>query len=135
MVKKVAGASIAFCGLPCSLCRPEEECRCNSDNHCGKRLSPDGCFQYGCCTKKGLAGCWECADAPCGRDMHAPGKIKIRAFIRCIKEDGMEKFLEYLSRNEKSGIVYHRSGIYGDYDLGTEEEVLDLLRIKRKPNI
>lgn len=65
---------------------------------------------------------------PCGIDMLAPDKVKMRAFVRCIKEDGLEKFMGYLKYNKKKEIVYHREGIWGDYDLATEEEVLALLR-------
>ena len=60
--------------------------------------------------------------------MHAPDKVKIRAFIRCIKEDGLERFAEYVVRNGQKGVVYHREGIYGDYDLDGEDAVLGLLR-------
>ena len=60
--------------------------------------------------------------------MLAPDKIKMRAFVQCIKEDGIKKFIGYLEKNEKDGIVYHRSGITGDYDLSDEKEVLNLLR-------
>jgi hypothetical protein len=120
--------SVAYCGLICGLCQPSDQCSCRSNNHCGKRLSPKGCYQYDCCTVKGLNGCWECPDAPCGIDMHAPDKVKIRAFIACIKEDGLERFTEYIERNERRGIVYHRAGILGDYDLETEADVLKLLR-------
>lgn len=120
--------SIAYCGLLCSFCFPDGRCSCKTDNHCGKRLSPEGCFQYNCCTAKGINGCWECADSPCGKDMLAKDKIKMRAFIRCIKEDGMDAFITYINRNKNEGIVYHRDGIFGDYDLDTEEEVLKLLR-------
>lgn len=120
--------SIAYCGLICDFCYPNGGCSCKSDNHCGKRLSPEGCYQYNCCTDRGLNGCWECNDAPCGIDMLAKDKIKIRAFVRCIKEDGIDEFIKYLNRNKENGVVYHRSGIWGDYDLPTEEEVLQLLR-------
>lgn len=120
--------TIAYCGLVCGLCNTEGTCNCKTGNHCGKRLSPDGCFQYTCCREKGIEGCWECADAPCGKDMFAPKKVKLRAFIRCMKEDGIGKFSEYISRNAENGVVYHRAGILGDYDLDTEEEVLTLLR-------
>lgn len=120
--------SVAYCGLLCFLCQPAETCSCRSNNHCGKRLSPKGCFQYTCCVSKGLNGCWECPDAPCGKDMLAIGHTKMRAFVTCIKEDGMEQFAEYIVRNESNGIVYHRKGIWGDYDLQSEAEVLKLLR-------
>ncbi len=120
--------SIAYCGLICSLCRSDGSCFCKGENHCGKRLSEKGCYQYNCCTAKELAGCWECSEAPCGMDMLAPEKIKLRAFIRCIKEDGIDRFSQYIAANDKRGIVYHRCGITGDYDLETEEAVLALLR-------
>lgn len=120
--------STAYCGLICALCQPSELCSCRSNNHCGKRLSPNGCYQYDCCTAKGLNGCWECPDAPCGRDMHAEGKAKIRAFVSCIREDGLDRFAEYIRRNAQRGIVYHCAGITGDYDLETESDVLRLLR-------
>lgn len=120
--------SIAYCGLICSFCCTDGRCSCKSDNNCGKRLSPKGCYQYNCCQSKGISGCWECADAPCDRDMLAIDKIKMRAFIRCIKEDGIQKFIEYLEHNEKDGVVYHRTGVIGDYDLSGESEVLNLLR-------
>lgn len=120
--------TIGCCGLICALCSPDGKCGCRSENHCGKRLSPNGCFQYECCKKKNIRGCFECSDAPCGIDMLAPEKIKLRAFIRCIREDGIDKFCGYIIKNMESGVVYHRSGIYGDYDLETEDEVLNLLR-------
>ena len=84
--------------------------------------------QYNCCKAKGLLGCWQCPHAPCGVDMHAPGKVKIRAFITCIKEEGVIAFFRYIDQNTKEGIVYHRKSIWGDYDLPMEEGVLALLR-------
>ena len=60
--------------------------------------------------------------------MLAPGKIKMRAFVQCVKEDGIQKFIGYIEQNEKDGIVYHRAGVMGDYDLSNEKEVLNLLR-------
>lgn len=120
--------SVAYCGLICSFCYPDGKCSCKSNNHCGKRLSTEGCYQYNCCISKGINGCWECDGAPCDKDMIATDKIKMRAFIRCIKEDGMQKFIGYLEKNQNNGIVYHRSGVVGDYDLSSEDKVLQLLR-------
>lgn len=37
----------------------------------------------------------------------------LRSFAR---EYGEEALLDCLERNEKQGVVYHRSGITGDYD-------------------
>lgn len=128
MGKKQIADSVSYCGLICFLCQPAHTCHCRSNNHCSKRFSPEGCYQYNCCTSKGLHGCWECPDAPCGKDMLAEGKIKIRAFITCIKEDGLDCFSEYIVRNVNNGVIYHREGIRGDYDLESEADVLKLLR-------
>jgi len=119
--------SIAYCGLVCDFCMPGK-CSCKNNNHCGKRLSKEGCYQYTCCKGKNIDGCWECDKAPCGRDMMAKEHVKIKAFVRCMKEDGVERFCEYLKRNRDNGVVYHRDGINGDYDLDSEEKVLKLLR-------
>ena len=120
--------SIAYCGLLCLFCRPSAVCSCRKSNNCGKLLSPDGCFQYNCCITKGINGCWECPEAPCGKEMLAEDKIKLRAFITCIKEDGIDRFAEYIVRNAKNGIIYHRNGYVGDYDLVSEVEVIKLVR-------
>lgn len=125
--KRIAG-SISCCGLICGLCNQDGTCNCRTENHCGKRLSPDGCFQYACCSEKGYKGCWECPDFPCDKDMFTKDKIKIRAFVQCIKEDGLEAFSQYIIKNAEKGIVYHRNGIFGDYDLKNEADVLKLLR-------
>ena len=120
--------SIAYCGLLCDLCNSNEECSCKSENHCGKRLSPQGCYQYTCCTEKGINGCWECEESPCGKDMLAPNKIKMRAFVKCIKEDGIDAFIRFIEENKKLVVIYHRTGVIGDYDLVNEDAVLQLLR-------
>lgn len=43
-------------------------------------------------------------------------KIKPYGFTLFIKRYGEKYFLDWLERNERNGIVYHRSGINGDYD-------------------
>ncbi|HWQ58141.1 MAG TPA: hypothetical protein VN540_03905, partial [Clostridia bacterium] len=63
-----------------------------------------------------------------GKDMHSPEKVKVRAFVRCMREDGLETFMGYLEHGAQQGLQYHRGGIFGDYDLETEEAVLCLLR-------
>lgn len=52
----------------------------------------------------------------------------MRAFITCMKEDGIDRFSEYIVRNAEHGIVYHREGVIGDSDLDSEDDVLKLLR-------
>jgi len=51
------------------------------------------------------------------------------AFAKCIREDGLEKFAQYILRDNENGIIYNRHGRYmGDYDLESENDILDLLR-------
>lgn len=131
MDRKEIVESIACCGLVCAFCHLSKECdgckytasRCASHSqHWG------GCFQRNCCADKRISGCWECDDFPCDREMFdtATHGVKMRAHVRCIKEDGADKFIEYIMNNEKNGIKY---GYQKDYDLlKTEDAVLGLLR-------
>ena len=43
-------------------------------------------------------------------------KIKPYGFILFVKKYGEKQLLDCLERNERSGIVYHREGVDGDYD-------------------
>jgi hypothetical protein len=129
--------SIGYCGLACNFCHFWENCAgCKSpDNNCPKRLSPEGCYQYTCCSARGLNGCWECTAFPCGNDMFAPAHgVRIKAFVRCAKEDGVAKLAEYLQRNAEQGVRYHIENTEnGDYDnLDDEVQVLRLLRTGEK---
>jgi hypothetical protein len=129
--------SISYCGLVCKFCHFSDQCGgCKSpNNNCHKRLSPQGCYQYSCCSAKGFNGCWECADFSCGKDMFTPEHgIRIPAFVRCAKEDGLTKLAEYLQRNAGQGIRYHVGNTEsGDYDNCEDEaQVLQLLRTGKK---
>ena len=126
-VEKIKG-SISYCGLLCILCCSDRSCDCHSTNQCGKKSSANGCFQHDCCVKNGFAGCWDCPDFLCGKDMFDDKHLRLKTFVKCIKEDGIDKFSEYILRNYKNGIVYHRDGYTGDYDLETEGEILNLLK-------
>jgi hypothetical protein len=56
--------------------------------------------------------------------------IRLRAFIRCAREEGIERLAEYVVTNQKNGIMY---GYQKDYDgLESEEAVLRLLRTGKK---
>ena len=69
--------------------------------------------------------------------MFAPERdIRLRAFVRCAKEDGPKALAGYILYNQDNGILYHRDkkNHTGDYDgLDSEEAVLELLR-KGKTN-
>ena len=121
--------NIGYCGLICNLCHLANECSgCKSaKNRCQRYLSETGCYQHSCCQERGLNGCWDCDDFNCGKDMFSKSHdIRLRAFIRFIKDEGLEKFARCIIANEKKGIRY---GYKKDYDgLKTEEEVLRLLK-------
>jgi hypothetical protein len=125
--------SIAYCGLVCKFCHVADRCSgCRSENNCcGKRLSESGCYQYTCCQERKFYGCWECLDFPCEQDMFSDTHdIRLRAFVRCAKEEGFSQLAIYVIKNQQNGIIY---GHNRDYDhLGSEEAVLKLLRNGRK---
>jgi hypothetical protein len=133
MTIKEVSENIGYCGLVCSFCHLAESCDgCKSSNNCcSKHLSQYGCYQYNCCISKNLNGCWECDDFPCENDMFSENHdIRIRAFVRFAKEEGIEKLAEYVINNQENGILY---GHNKDYDnLKNEEAVLNILRLGKK---
>lgn len=119
---------IAYCGLACCICSENSGCKGCKQNGCA---AWDQCQNYGCVTGRGLEGCWDCPDFPCGKGMLQ--KPRMRAFVRFAKEHGEKGLLDCLMRNERAGIVYHYPGtLTGDYDLENEREILDLLEHGRK---
>ncbi|MCI8921504.1 MAG: GNAT family N-acetyltransferase [Acutalibacter sp.] len=113
---------IAYCGLACCLCSENASCPGCREEGCENRGT---CQNYQCCREKGFSGCWQCPEFPCGAPMLE--KARVRAFARFAWEHGEEALLDCLENGERAGLVYHREGLTGDYDLGTEEEVLGLL--------
>jgi len=129
MTAEKIAKSISYCGLICSLCSLDGSCDCRSLNQCGKKSSLEGCFQYDCCSKSGFIGCWECSVvSSCDKGMFDKSHLRLKVFVKCIKEDGIEAFSQYILRNSENGILYHRNGYTGDYDLDTEEAIFALLR-------
>ncbi len=125
--------SIGYCGLVCKMCKLCDGCK-SGENCCAKHVSAEGCYQYGCCNGKGFNGCWECNEFPCNRDMFAGGNIRLKAFVRCAREEGVLKLAEYLKRNADQGIQYHKDKeLTGDYDgFQSEQEVLLMLRTGKR---
>lgn len=115
--------SIAFCGLVCKLCNEGVSGLCK-----GCRQKHDQCSIKVCCHGKNLDGCWECKEFPCEEGMFMNSKIK--AFIQCAKDEGLNKLAEYLKKNNDNGIYYHnKDDSQGDYDnLDDLDKVLCLLK-------
>ena len=106
-------------GLACCLCNENNHCAgCHSDSCKDK----EWCENRKCSLKKGISHCFKCDD-DCRNGMLE--KIKPYGFTLFAKRYGIEHLLDCLERNEKQGVVYHRSGITGDYD--DFENVDDLL--------
>lgn len=125
--------SISYCGLICRLCHLAQACEgCRGTaNACENAKKTTGCHQHQCCMERGYTGCWECPDFPCGQDMFSDTHdVRLRAFVRCVREEGLSALAAYVLSNEAKGIHY---GHMQDYDgLGSEEAVLTLLRLGKK---
>ena len=102
---------LAYCGLACCACGENENCAGCRNAGCQNK---EWCKHYNCCKEKGLTGCWECAEFPCG-GMHE--KVRVLAFAEYIKRYGEDMMMDRLEKNENAGIVYHYPGqLIGDYD-------------------
>lgn len=89
------------------------------------------CENKRCSLGKQLDGCYQCPEDCKKGLLH---KIKPYGFTQFIKRYGVEKLLDCLETNEKNGIVYHREGIFGDYDDfdDTEQLISFILTGKRE---
>ena len=81
--------------------------------------------------RKGLEHCFEC-DEDCRKGLL--GKVKPYAFSLFAKRFGEEELMNCLERNERNGVVYHRSELNGDYDeFDDPEKLIEFIRTgKRK---
>lgn len=109
---------IARCGLACCLCSENIKCKgCKNNGFLDLDWCKDSewCYNRRCSLEKGLDGCYSCPDSLCRQGLFET-KIKPLAFCEFIRRYGMNKLLDCLEINERNGIVYHRTGIMGDYD-------------------
>lgn len=115
---------IARCGLACCLCSENTICKgCKQDN-C---RDFSWCENRKCCLEKNINGCYECNNNNCHKGLL--NKIKPFGFCEFIRRYGKEELLNCLEANEKNGIVYHRSGIMGDYDeFETVDELIKFIK-------
>ncbi len=115
---------LALCGLACVLCSETDCLGCKAR---GCAMGSD-CSVYKCAMGKGLDGCYQCDQFPCGEGMLQG--VRNRAFNRYARRFGKEDLLNRLRINRENGISYHNpGGLKGDYDaFETEGEILRLLR-------
>lgn len=118
---------IARCGLACCLCAKNDVCSgCKADECSGK----EWCENRKCSIEKGVSGCYAC-EGDCKKALLQ--KLKPYAFTLFVKRYGEECLLDCLERNEKNGVVYHRSGISGDYDdFDDVEELIEFIKTGRR---
>lgn len=119
-----AAKGLAFCGLACCACSKSAACPGCRSTGC---QNADACRMTACCRAKGLSGCWQCADFPCGEALLQ--KPRVRAFGRYAAAHGEAALLARLAQDEAAGVRYHFSGLLtGDYDtLGDEDAILSFL--------
>lgn len=121
--------NLGSCGKTCKLCSKADECdgcREKKARHARKN-SLEGCYPYFCCRRKGIDGCWQCAEGPCDKDVFAAsekGSMMLRAFVMCAKEEGTLALGTYVFQNQIHGISFASKRYM---DCQDEEEVLSLL--------
>ena len=101
---------IARCGLACCLCSENDHCLGCSSAQCTDK---DWCENRKCSIEKSCSHCYDCGEN-CRKGLLS--KIKPYGFTLFIKKYGEEELLNCIEINERNGVVYHRSGINGDYD-------------------
>lgn len=100
---------IGRCGLACCLCSENDRC-----GGCESGQCPEiNCYNRNCSLEKEIAACF-CCDNACRKGLLQ--KNKPYGFTEFARRYGKEQLLNCLERNEQQGVVYHRVGIYGDYD-------------------
>ena len=130
---------IAYCGMACVLCNFEgyDDCPGCSAEYNKKADDPEviqcaldkgvgGCFDCGdfpcgkenddcfvkqCVRKKGADGCYACPGYPCGKNWGPLQNKRNNAFIRYAREFGKQALIDRLRANYENGVVYHRPGV------------------------
>lgn len=117
---------IAYCGLACCVCSENENCVGCRNEGCKDK---EWCKSFNCCKEKEINGCWECDEFPCDNPML--NKLRIRTFAEFILENGEEKLINELQKNEAKGVLYHyKNQLIGDYDLAKNKDEIKNLILK-----
>lgn len=126
---------LARCGLACCLCLENDKCKgCHKDGFLELSWCKDAnwCENRKCSISKNINGCYECDDSNCRKGLFKE-KIKPLAFCEFVRRYGEEELIKYLKINEERGIVYHRTGITGDYDEFDDiEKLIDFIKTGEK---
>ena len=126
---------LARCGLACCLCLENDKCKgCHKDGFLELSWCKDAnwCENRKCSISKNIKGCYECDDSNCRKGLFKD-KIKPLAFCEFVRRYGEEELIKYLKINEERGIVYHRTGITGDYDEFDDiEKLIDFIKTGEK---
>jgi hypothetical protein len=129
MDPQLIGETVAYCGLICHLCFLASKCDgCRTEgNRCDRNCSDEGCFQKNCCESKHFEGCWQCERlSACKEGIYRDGsQSKIKAFARCIQEDGLDAFIGFVLANQERGLSVEKGR---DYDRKSVDTVLRMLR-------
>lgn len=115
---------IARCGLACCLCSENSTCGGCDSSSCRDN---GWCENLKCSKERGLSHCYECGEILCSKGMLA--KIRPLAFTQFARRYGEKELLDCLERNERTGVVYHRDGLCGDYDAFSDiEEIIEFIK-------
>lgn len=122
---------IARCGLACCLCSENVSCKgCHKDGFMELDWCTDAewCENRKCSIASNLEGCYACQENGCRKGLLGE-KIKALGFTEFVRRYGMQELLNCLEVNEKSGVIYHREGIIGDYDaFDNVEDLITFIR-------
>lgn len=118
---------IAVCGLACCLCSENAICPgCHAEGCHDAAI----CENRRCASQRSYQQCSQCSES-CRKGLLQ--KIKPYGFTLFARRYGIETLLDCLEQNERKGIVYHRTGITGDYDdFDDVEALIAFIRTGRK---
>lgn len=104
--------TVAYCGLVCGVCKnaTPEKGRCVGCRHGGGDAD---CHQRKCCTERGLDGCWQCEEFPCGEGFFADDEKAWRGIaigsVQSVQDCGIDRYVDRVV--SRLGKVVE----YGDY--------------------
>jgi len=112
-----------YCGLVCGICTHAADA-CQG---CREGGGDAGCIQRKCCLVKGLSGCWQCEEFPCGKGFFGDEAWRglCIGFCRVIRESGVEACIE------KVRAVMGERVDCGDYRNREAEEIVEVLGCRR----